>query len=146
MPALNLAKLLFAVATLVMHIAWSMGVGYLWQSLPWWGFVVGLILYLPPATWILYLAGMALERAAEKDVNLPELAAFLEDLFKPIAAVHNIANNALPMSIVFLSPPRELFTTKRLNRHVAGGAWRGDLALFVRGQLLNFADHRGVHT
>ena len=143
---LTIAKALFALCAAVFHWAWALGIDAAWQMLPWWGFLVALQFYLPVATWLLYLAGMALERAAEADRNLLELAEFIENLFKPLAAVHNILNNAMPMFIVFFSPPKELFTTKRLNRHVAQGGRRGELALFVREQLLNFADHRGIHT
>lgn len=143
-----LAKVLFAVAAAVLYAVWAWGAWAVWGALSWWALAGVLALYLPIATWLLYLAGMAVDRANDEAHALPELSDFLARLIWPIAAIHNCANNAWPMMILFgFDPPRELATTKRLNRYVNGpDGWRRRLALFVREQLLNVFDWRGVHT
>lgn len=143
------AKVLFSAGALVFHVLFFWGVGTIWLALPWWAFTLALTLYLPPATWLLYLAGMAINRAEVQAHALPELAAFLSRLFWPLAAAHNLLNNVLPMTLAFgFDPPLELATTKRLNRYADsdGDHWRKRLALAVREQLLNVFDWRGVHT
>lgn len=145
---MKFAKSLFALAVVVLYVTWLWGAWSVWQALPLWAFVVVLALYLPPATWLLFLAGMAIIRADKQAQALPELAAFLMVLLYPLAALHNAANNALPMSIVFgFDLPRELATTRRLDRYADGpDGWRKRLALAIRAQLLNVFDYRGVHT
>jgi hypothetical protein len=142
-----LAKVLFTAAAAVFHLAFLWGVKSAWDALDVWQFVIALCLYLPPSTWLLYLAGMAIDRAKDADKALPELSAYLAILFGPLAGVHNMLNTVLPMTLLFLDPPRELATTKRMNRYADGpDGWRKRGALAVREQLLNVFDWRGIHT
>jgi hypothetical protein len=142
-----LAKILFTAAAAVFHLAFLWGVKAAWDALPAWGFVLALCLYLPPSTWLLYLAGMAIDRAKDEDRSLPELSAYLAVLFAPLASVHNFLNNTLPMTALFLDFPRELATTKRMNRYADGpDGLRKKGALAIREQLLNVFDWRGIHT
>jgi hypothetical protein len=108
---------------------------------------LALCIYLPLATWLFYLAGMAFDRAKHEGGNDPAAEAIVRYVLGPLASLHNAAHNALPMSILFLDLPREFATTKRLNRYVDGSpGWRRDLALQMRERLLNRYDRRGVHT
>lgn len=144
---MTFAKFAFTVAVAVLYVFWGWGMWTVWQALPWWHFLAALTLYLPPATWLLFLAGMSVIRADKQAHALPELAAYIKNLLLPMAAIHNAANNVLPMSIVFLDLPQELTTTKRLNRYVGGpDGLRKSRALAMREQLLNVFDYRGVHT
>jgi phosphate/sulfate permease len=142
-----LAKIMFTVAAAVFHLAFLWGVKAAWDALPAWGFLLALCLYLPPSTWLLYLAGMAIDRAKDEDRSLPELSAYLSILFAPLASFHNFLNNMLPMTALFLDLPRELATTKRMNRYADGpDGLRKKGALAIREQLLNVFDWRGIHT
>jgi hypothetical protein len=140
-------KFVFAVAALVFHAAFAWGAWSVWNALTWWQFLLALCFYLPPSTWLLYLAGMAVDRAKDKDHALPELSAYLATWFGLLAGLHNCMNNALPMTLLFGDLPREFATTKRLNRYADGpDGRRRRMALWVRDQLLNIFDWRGVHT
>lgn len=142
---MKLAKLLFTIAVLALYAAWATGLHAVWQALTIPQFIVGLAAYLPAATLIFFWAGMAAERGKKSNV-IPELSAYIVMLLKPLAGLHNIANNNLTMVAVFLDPPHEFMTTKRLNRYVAGPAGRRQrIALFIRDQLLNWADPDGIH-
>lgn len=143
---MRLAKALFTIAVSVFYAAWAFGMHATWQALTPPQFAVALAAYLPVATFLLFLAGMVVERG-KKDGNLPELSAFLVKMLWPLAAVHNFANNVWTMTLVCLDPPREPATTMRMNRYADGpDGWRKRLALFIREQLLNWADPDGVHT
>lgn len=145
---MNFAKVLFTFAVVILHACWVWGAWSIWQALPWWGSLLVLTVYLSPATLVLYWAGMAIDRAKEAGI-LPPLSEYVSNLMKPFAAVHNLMNNVLPMTIAFgFDLPRELATTKRLNRYAdsAGDHWRKRLALAIREQLLNVFDWRGLHT
>lgn len=143
---MKLAKVLFTIAVVVFYAAWAMGMHAVWQALTLPQFILALAAYLPVATFLLFLAGMVVERG-ENDHHVPELAAYLVKLLWPIAGLHNLANNVLTMTLVCLDLPREGATTKRMNRYADGpDGWRRRLALFVREQLLNWADPDGIHT
>jgi hypothetical protein len=146
--AMPCVKAIFALAVAVLYGVWAWGAWSVWHALPWWAFFLVVMFYLPPATWLLFLAGMALVRADKEAHALPDLAHFLEVLVYPLAIVHNAANNVLPMFILFgFDPPRELATTMRLDRYADGPeGWRRRLALAIRAQLLNVFDYRGTHT
>jgi hypothetical protein len=140
-----LAKFLFALAGAAFYVLWGLGAVALWRAYPAPVLVLALVLYLPVATFVLFLAGMAAERGRQSG-NVPELSAFLVRVLEPFAALHNMANNVLTMSLVCLDPPREAATTKRMNRYADGpDGWRKTFAVFVRTQLLDWADPDGVH-
>jgi hypothetical protein len=142
---MNVAKVLFTVAVAAFYAAWLTLLGAVWGALPPWGFALALALYLPPSTWLLFLAGMGIERAV-KNGALPELPTYLVKLVWPFAAVHNALNNSVTMTIICVDLPRELATTKRMNRYADGPeGWRKRFALFVRQQLLDWADPDGYH-
>lgn len=110
--------------------------------------VLAFVIYLPIGTWLFYLAGMSFDRAKHSEQgNDPVAQVVVRYLLGPLASLHNAANNALPMTILFLDLPREFATTKRLNRYVDGPpGWRRNVALAVRERLLNRYDRRGIHT
>lgn len=111
--------------------------------------LLGLIVYLPVGTWLFYLAGMSVDRAKHEHPhgNDPAAQVLVRYILAPIASAHNAAHNALPMTILFLDLPRELATTKRLNRYVDGPpSWRRDVAIAIRFRLLDRYDRRGTHT
>jgi hypothetical protein len=140
------AKFLFAIAIAVFYVGWAWAMWSAWKAVPAWAFLLGLTAYLPTATWLLFVDGMGVQRAG-KELKLPELSEYLARLLWPLAALHNCAHNALPMTLLFLDLPREAATTKRMNRYVDGpDGWRKRLALWIRAQLLNVFDWRGVHT
>jgi hypothetical protein len=140
-----LAKLLFTAAVAVLYFAFGWGAYAAFGALAWWQFILALCLYLPPSTFVFYLAGMAYERG-KKAGNVPALADYIVMVLKPLAGLHNLANNLLPMQAVFLKISLRPATTKRLNDYVDGPAgWRRDLALHIREQLLNWADPDGIH-
>jgi hypothetical protein len=147
--SMKLGKTLVGVAIAVFYAAvcWA---GYAaWSALSWWQFVLGLCLYLPPATLVFFWAGMAYERGKDHAKNVPELSDYAVRLLKPLAGFHNMMHNLLPMTVLFLWPSWRPATTMRLNDYVDAGrgrwSWHRPLALFIREQLLNWADPDGVH-
>jgi hypothetical protein len=139
-------KALFTFCALVWTATLAAGLWMLWAALPLWALPMAIAAYLPVATWLLYLAAMNVDRV-EETLGLPETANAIQRVVWPLAAVHNCALNATVLVVVFLDPPRELATTKRLNRYVDGpDGWRRRWALWIRAELLNNFDRRGVHT
>lgn len=105
-----------------------------------------LSLYLPCATFLLFVLVMGFERAEDK--LTPELAFLGRYVLLPIGQAHNVLNNVLVMTFVFLDIPHTLTTTGRLNRYWRdgkGGPLRAKLALFIRHRLDPF-DPRGIHS
>lgn len=147
--SMPLAKSLITIAIAAFYLAvcWA---GYAaWNALAWWQFAIGLCLYLPPSTLVFFWAGMAVERGMKHARNVPELSTYAVMLLKPIAGIHNLLHNLLPMTVLFLWPSFRPATTKRLNDYVDHGrgrwSWHRPLALYIREQLLNWADPDGVH-
>lgn len=143
------AKVAATVMVAVLYLAFGWALRAVWQALPWWQFLLGLCLYLPPATAVFFWAGMAYEEGKDFKKNVPELAEYVITLIKPLAGLHNLANNLLPMTVLFLWPSYRLATTHRLNDYVDFGrgkwSWHRPLAQGIREQLLNWADPDGVH-
>jgi len=140
-------RILFTISALVCAAIFGWIAYTVYNALPAWALALGIIAYLPMATWVFYLAGMCLERV-ERDGTMTEMAAFISRrLLWPVAAAHNFLLNAIVMTVLFLDLPREPATTKRMNRYVDGPpGWRRDMALAIRAELLNAADPRGIHT
>jgi hypothetical protein len=99
-------------------------------------------------TWVFFAAIMNIKRVRDagkltrtaRALGLPTLA---------IGLVLDLAVNWLIAPLVFLEAPRvgEWLLSKRITRLIAGGAgWRAKLALWLRMQLLDEIDPRGVHT
>jgi phosphatidylglycerophosphate synthase len=148
-----LAKILFTVAAAVFHLAFLWGVKAAWDALPAWGFVLALCLYLPPSTFLFYLAGMGVERGRRVEHGKPgritELSGFVVVLLMPLAMVHNALHNWLPMTVLFLWPSWRPATTMRMNDYADHGkgkwGYHRPLAVFIREHLLNWADPDGIH-
>jgi len=106
---------------------------------------VALFLWLPPGTWLFYLAWTAIERA-KADGKVSRLAAPVANVILLAGWLHNAALTLTWGTVLFLDLPRELQLTKRLNRLEAAGGWRGRFAGWLREAFLNHYDRRGVHT
>jgi hypothetical protein len=152
------AKASFTVAVAVLYWIFGSTVFDAWIANPWWLFLLKSFFYLPAATLVFYWAGMAVERGLKHDApemhRIPELARYVATLIAPLAALHNAGNNLLTMTVLTFDPPInkntrtvvELATTLRMNRYADGpDGKRKNIALFVREQLLNWADPDGLH-
>jgi Ca2+/Na+ antiporter len=143
------AKIAATIMVAAMYLAFVWGLRSAWNALSWWQFLIALCLYLPPATLVFYWAYMPHERRKKSNEGVPELSGYIVTLLKPMAGLHNLAHNWLPMTAVFLWPSFRPATTMRLNDYVDHGrgrwSWHLPLALAIREQLLNWADPDGVH-
>lgn len=136
---------------------------HLWGAQEWLrGWLVGLMLVasqIPPpvwealgwaficayATWVFYLAVMALMRA--RDAGMLSPVALV--LAYPVVAVGLVLDFTLHVVVgtaLFLDLPREWLLTQRLSRLIRkDDGWRGDLAAWLCAHLLDTFDPDGSH-
>lgn len=97
------------------------------------------------AVWFFYLAIMSLYRA-RKAGTLTPLATYLGYPIFVVGWALDFLGNMLPTSMLFLSLPRELLITARLQRYADGpDSWRRRLALWFASNLLDPFDPKGYH-
>ena len=102
------------------------------------------ILLLPYATWLIYLAVMALKRARDDG----KLTAFATALGYPLLMAGyaiDFFTNVLICTPLLLELPQETTVTARLSRHKKAGGWRGSVATWVGDHLLDPFDPDGSH-
>ncbi len=103
--------------------------------------LAGFLLFF--VTWALFLSVMNVKRHRD---TMPTPAKFLS---YPLVAIFwplDFLFNVLVGTVVFLDLPRELLFTSRMGRYLhQPGGWRFDWALWMCGNLLDFADPDGRH-
>lgn len=101
-------------------------------------------LLLLPAAWCLFLAVMHLDTARRRGGLTPAAKCIgYPILFAGYAA--DVAFNLTWGSILFVEVPRELLFSSRVSRHNDNAGWRGGLATWICGELLDPFDPRGQH-
>lgn len=95
--------------------------------------------------WILYLAVMNLQRARDNgSITRPAYCLGLPLLYGGLLV--DCLVNVIPVSVLFLEPPREFLVTQRLTRHAnARNGWRKRLAIWFAKNLLDTFDPSGQH-
>ncbi len=98
------------------------------------------------ALWFFYLAVMNLKRAKDAG-TLSRLAFALGLPFLVCGYVLDLAVNVVVGSVLFVEWPRidGLTLTARLSRHIGEASWRGALARWICGRLLDTFDPSGRH-
>lgn len=97
------------------------------------------------ATWMLYLAAMAI---IPKKSRLSPVAKAHAYVLVSVAIVMDAVLNIIVASVLFLDPPRDLLLTGRLKRYIRDPQefpWRRALALWVCEHLLDPFDPDGNH-
>lgn len=97
------------------------------------------------ATWVFYLAVMALMRARAAGVLSP-VALVLAYPVVAIGLVLDFTLHVVVGTVLFIERPREWLLTQRLSRLIrTDDGWRGDLALWMCTALLDAFDPDGSH-
>lgn len=97
------------------------------------------------ATWVAYLAIMALIRARDEK-RLTKVALWLAYPVVVIGLLLDFTLNVTVGTALFLEPPREWLLSPRLSRLIeTDPGWRGDLAAWVCVHLLDTFDPDGRH-
>lgn len=97
------------------------------------------------ATWVFYLAVMALIRA-RKAGTLPPVALALAYPVVAVGLLFDFALHVVIGTVLFWERPREWLLTQRLSRLIREDyGWRGDLAVWMCSTLLDAFDPAGRH-
>jgi heme O synthase-like polyprenyltransferase len=94
--------------------------------------------------WVFYLAVMNLMRARDAG-TLPKSAYVLGLPLLYFGLFLDFLANVTVMTIVMLEVPQEWVVTARLKRHYYQQTWRGTIARWMAGNLLDAFDPTGKH-
>ena len=94
--------------------------------------------------WIFFLAVMCLKRAKE-DGRLSKAALVLGYPVLIVGYLLDMLTNVLVCTVLFWEIPTGRTVTGRLKYHIADAAWRGKIARWICGNLLDTFDPSGKH-
>jgi hypothetical protein len=105
--------------------------------------VLGCFLWMY-ALWLFYLAVVNLW-GARRAKKLSKFALILGSPLLLIGGVLDVLCNLVVCTVLFLETPKEYTVTKRLGRLSGYASWRGVIARFICGHLLDPFDPSGCH-